>query len=98
MNRRILFFFACPSLVLTASAAAQTPAPAASRAPGRPKELVLGGLVAGPSSLGSADAQLRDGSGASSVTLFSVDNRFATGFGLEAAIGVQLRRALGLGG
>jgi hypothetical protein len=93
-----------PSLKLAAMAAAcaflgastalaQTPATAK---PGskRGKEFTIGGLVAGPTSVGSATAEELDGLGQPSVTLFRVDNKLGVGFGVESNIGVQLSKAL----
>lgn len=87
------------ALVAPPNAFAQTPGtqkPATQKpaGPKRAKEFLVGGIVAGPSSAGSASADLLNGAGDPSVTLFRVDNKLATGFGLEANIGVELRKAL----
>ena len=66
------------------------PKPATKRA----KEFLIGGIVTGPTSVGSASADLLNGSGDPSVTLFQVDNNLAMGFGLEAGLGFQISRAL----
>lgn len=94
MIRSVLVVTAVLTAASVLPAAAQTPATSKQAGPKRPRELVLGGLVAGPTSLGSADAQLLGSSGTPTVTLFSVEDRLATGFGVEMNIGIQLRRSL----
>ncbi len=62
--------------------------------PKRAKEFLVAGVVTGPTSVGSASAELLNGAGSASVTLFNARNSLATGFGLESNIGVQIGRAL----
>ena len=57
----------------------------------REKEFVIGGVFAGPTSVGSAPAELLGGSDVPTVTLFRVENSLAPGFGIEANIGVRWR-------
>jgi hypothetical protein len=85
----------CVAVVgLAADAAAQTQSTAAKpQSPKRPKEFFVGGLITGPSSMGSADATLTSPSG-TPVTLFTTENGAATGFGLELGLGFELRKAL----
>jgi hypothetical protein len=82
---------ACAFLGVPAASAQTTAAkPGAKRA----KEFTVGGLVSGPSSLGSASAEELNGVGDPSVTLFQVDNKFGLGYGVEANIGLQLSKSL----
>jgi len=88
-------------LVIAIAAASAAPAFAQTQKPSRPAtdrgiEFLIGGIVTAPTSVGSADAELLDGNGNPSVTLFRVDNKLATGFGVEAILGFQLSRALWL--
>lgn len=80
-------------LVGVSLAEAQTPA-TAKPTPKRAKEFLFGGVVAGPSSVGTSTADLQNGTGDTSVTLFRVENKLASGFGAEANIGVQMSRSL----
>jgi hypothetical protein len=81
------------TLAAAAPAIAQTK-PGARPTVKRQKEFLMGGLIAGPSSLGSAQAELLRGSGDPSVTLFREKNSLPFGFGGEAGIGFQLRKTL----
>lgn len=94
MTIRHLAIAALLTLGAAGPAAAQTPASTAKPGPNRAKEFSVGAVLAGPSSVGSAAAELNDGSGSPSVTLFRVENRLALGYGVEANIAVELRRAL----
>ena len=90
-----------PGLVMALAAASARPAIAQTQTPPRPVtdrgiEFLIGGIVTGPTSVGSASAELLDGNGNPSVTLFRVDNKLAMGFGFEANLGFQLSRALWL--
>src|SRR5689334_22750440 len=96
MTGRITTLLALALAVTVASAAiaeAQTK-PQSRPAGKREKEFLFGVVVAGPSSVGSAAAELPDGSGNTGVTLFRVENQLGRGLGLEANIGVQLSRRL----
>ena len=98
MTRHALTVLAFSSaiLALAGDVQAQTARTQKPAAPARAKELAIGGVVAGPMSVGSASAELLGGSGQPSVTLFDVENRLATGFGIEMNIGAQLRRSVWL--
>lgn len=77
-------------------AAAQTK-PAAQAKPATPKkqkEFGLGLVVPGPSSLGETTAELVNGSGDPSVTLFRTKNSLGWGFGLETNLGWELKKNL----
>jgi hypothetical protein len=87
---------AAAMLVATAAAAQGPPGatPGAKPGPKRAKEFLVGGVLTGPTSVGSAAAELLDGAGDPSVTWFRVNNALATGAGIESNIGVQIGRAL----
>lgn len=95
MTARLFALITILVLGLAADAAAQAkpstakPAPAAKR----PKEFFVGGLLTGPSSMGSADATLTAPNG-SPLTLFSTDNGVGMGYGLELGLGFQIQKAL----
>lgn len=91
--RLVAWLIACAFGAAT-SAVAQTTAAAKKPGPKRAKEFVVGGILAGPSSLGSADAILLGGTGSSAVTLFRTENRMATGYGVELNLGLAIRKAL----
>ena len=63
--------------------------------PPRPTEFVIGGLAAGPASLGTTKVELLGANGEPSQTLLRLDNK-TRGYGLEVGMGVQLRRSLWL--
>ncbi len=78
--------------VLTAApASAQGAKPAPTK---RAKEFLVGGIVTGPTSVGSAAAELLNGAGDPSVTLFNTRNSLAMGFGVESNIGLQIGSSL----
>ena len=98
MTRRLIV---CIGLAI--AFATSSVAPASAQTPAQPKpridrglEFLIGGIVTGPTSVGSASAELLDGSGNTSVTLFRVENKLAMGVGVEANLGFQLSRALWL--
>ena len=97
MSRRVLRSIeavaacVCFAIACTGEASAQTK-PAPNLKPKRAKEFLIGGLFSGPTSVGSADANLLDGAGNPAVKLFSTTNRLI-GFGLEANMTAQLRKA-----
>jgi len=95
MTRSHITLFVSITLVMATAvpALAQTK-PGSKPSAKRPKEFLVGGLLAGPTPLGSAQAQLLNGSGDPAVTLFREENRLAIGFGTEASIGLQVRKAL----
>jgi hypothetical protein len=91
---------AAPAAAQTTSAAGEptadqtTSKPVAPKPPGPRHELLIGGVFSGPSSMGSADAQLLGGNGQSSVTLFSTQNGMSAGFGPELALGFRAKRTM----
>jgi hypothetical protein len=98
MTRRLLVCIAVTIAFATATvapASAQTK-PASKPGTERAMEFLIGGLVTAPTSVGSATAELLDGSGNSSVDLFHLDNKLGMGFGVEANLGFQIGRALWL--
>jgi len=62
----------------------------------RAKEFLIGGIVTGPTSVGSATAELLNGAGEPAVNLFQVDNKLAMGFGVESSLGFQISNSLWL--
>src|SRR5262245_3023228 len=88
--RMILVSSIAIALAFAGDASAQTSKPSAKKH----KQLVVGGLFAGPSSVGTAAAELLNGSGDPSVTLFRVENKLAAGLGVEANLGFQLSQSL----
>jgi len=82
--------------MFTATGAEAQGAPGAKPAPKtkRAKEFLIGGIVTGPTPVGSADAELLNGAGDASVTLFKTTSKIAPGFGLESNIGLQIGKAL----
>jgi hypothetical protein len=93
-DRRILA--ACVLVILAGAdaASAQTSSTQARPGPKRGREFMIGGLIAGPMSVGSASAELPGGSGTPGITLFRVKNTLGIGFGVESNIGFELRKAL----
>ena len=79
-----------------APAVAQTKPAAPAKQPAKQKEFVLGLVIPGPTSLGETTAELLNGSGDPSVTLFRTKNSLGWGFGLETNIGWQLSKSLWL--
>jgi hypothetical protein len=63
--------------------------------PPRPTEFLIGGLVAGPASLGTTTVELLGANGEPSQTFVRFDNK-TRGYGLEVGMGVELRRSLWL--
>jgi hypothetical protein len=57
------------------------------------REFNVGGLFLGPTGLGETQADLLDGAGNSSVILARTRNSIAFGYGVEASLGYQLKRA-----
>jgi hypothetical protein len=77
------------------------PADAQTKPPPRPGtergwEFLIGGIVTGPTSVGSAAAEELNGAGDPSVILFRVENKLAMGFGIESALGFQIGQSLWL--
>jgi len=98
MSRRLLV---CIGVAIVCSTAFVAPASAQTKAPSKPgteraTEFLIGGLVTAPTSVGSATAELLDGSGNPSVDLFRLDNKLGMGFGIEANFGFQISKALWL--
>jgi hypothetical protein len=90
--------FVCMSVALAFTTASATPAIAQTKAPPqsstkRAKEFLIGGILTGPTSVGSASADLFNGFGDPAVTLFQVDNKLAMGFGVESSVAFQIGRA-----
>lgn len=56
------------------------------------RELAVGGIFAGPASMGSADAKLFGPSNTPSLTLFSTTNKMSVGFGPEVLLGFRAGR------
>jgi len=81
--------------MLICCAVAATPAAAqASRSvpAGGPKhEISIGGVFSGPSSMGSANAELLGSNGQPTITLFSTSNGMSAGFGPELLLGFRAR-------
>ena len=95
MTLRLLWcVLACVALAPAAIASAQTPATSTPLKPVRDREFIVGGLFAGPASMGSADAVLLGSNGAPSITLFRTENRMAWGVGPEVMLGFGLGRAV----
>ena len=90
MSRRLLatviILIACASV-----ASAQTRPPA--KGPAKEREFLVGGLFAGPTSLGTTQADLLTGTG-DEVTLARTRNRLASGFGAEVILAYQLKRTM----
>lgn len=78
-------------LACAVTASAQTTPAAAARKPGpsRSFELVAGGALASPMSMGSASANLLRSDG-SNLRLFETENSFGFGLGLELNLGFRL--------
>ena len=86
-------FGAAIILIASASvAAAQTRPPA--KGPAKEKEFIVGGLFAGPTPLGTTQADLLNGAGDESLTLARTRNRLASGFGAEVSLAYQLKRTM----
>ena len=92
-DRRLLA--ACLAVILVGAdaASAQTSSTQAKPGPKRAREFMVGGVVSGPTSVGSASAELQGGVGTPGLTLFRVENSLATGFGIESNIGFQLGKS-----
>jgi hypothetical protein len=73
-------------------ASAQTP-PRKPATPGRPIDVVVGGLFIGPTSFGDADANQTRPDGSPSP-IFTTSNRVAPGFGAEVSLTFALTRRL----
>lgn len=100
----------CGCLAAAAPSAAQTndlatsltfaqpkPTPKPTPKPSGPKhELLVGGVFALPSSMGSADAQLLGPNGQPSVTLFSTSNGMSASIGPELLLGFRMKRTMWL--
>jgi hypothetical protein len=82
------------ALLFAATAHAQATGAKPAPKPKRAKQFLVGGLFTGPSSVGSASAELLNGAGTPSVTLFDARNKIASGFGIESNVGVQLASSL----
>jgi hypothetical protein len=81
-------------LLFATVAQAQTrPSPPA-RGVKKDKEFIVGGLFAGPVSLGTTQADLLNGSGDPSVTLLRTNNNLASGLGVEVNLGYQLKKEM----
>jgi hypothetical protein len=101
---RIAAFTVCVSCAAAAPLAAQTantidPSSASQARPAPPRptgsrhELLIGGLISGPSSMGTADAQLLGSNGQTSLTLFSTKNGMSVGYGPELLLGFRAGRS-----
>ena len=87
----------CGCLVAATPAAAQTPTPTKPPAPkpaGPHQTLSIGGLFTGPSSMGSANAELLGADGQPSVTLFSTHSGMSAGVGPELLLGFRAKRTV----
>lgn len=91
MTARTCVMSGCLILATAAPVLAQT---ATAPSPRRPREFTVGGLFAGPASMGSSDAVELGGPGTPSLTLFSTSNSLGVGGGVEASLGWRLRPAL----
>ena len=80
-------------IFITTAASAQTPATNKPAAPKRDRELVIGGVFAGPASMGSSEAVLLGPNGQPSITLFRTQNGLGVGFGPELMLGWRLKRS-----
>lgn len=108
MSGRLAAWALCGCLAAATPAAAQsppnndTPAPAtqtATKAPapkpaGPHQTISIGGMFTGPSSMGSANAELLGPDGQPSVTLFSTHNGMSAGFGPELLLGLRVKRTV----
>ena len=97
MSMRIRAIGVCLTVALvgvTTAVSAQTPATNKPAAPKREREIVVGGVFAGPASMGSTEAVLLGSNGLPSVTLFRTDNGLGVGFGPELILGWRLKRSL----
>lgn len=94
MRRRAAAIGVALMLVVVSPAAAQTPAATPAAKPTRDREFSVGGLIGGPTSMGSSDAVLLGSSGQPTVVLFSTENRQASAFGPGVLLGFRLRTKL----
>ena len=73
--------------LIATTAHAQT---ATAKAPRKQREFSLGGLVIAPMPLGDIEGNLLNGNGNETITFISLENKLATGYGVEAILGYQL--------
>jgi hypothetical protein len=84
----------CGVLAVATASAAQTPASRPASGGARERQWAVGGIFTGPSSMGSANAELLGAGGTPSLTLFSTRNGMAPGFGPDLLISFRVGRAL----
>lgn len=83
-----------PLLILFAATAADAQTqPARQQKPKRPKEFTIMGLLIGPSNIGESTASLIRPDG-SPLVVFSATDRLAPGYGLESALGFQIKKGI----
>ena len=93
LSAALIALIAAPAAAQTAKP--QTTKPQTTKPPvaKRAKEFAIGGLLAGPTSLGTTTIELIGANGEPSQTLARLDNK-TSGFGLEIDFGTELRRKL----
>lgn len=82
------------AVLVASTATAQTPSTTKPTTAKNGRELTVGGIFAGPTSMGSADAQLFGPNNTPSLTLFSTKNTMSAGFGPEVLLGFKSGRRL----
>jgi hypothetical protein len=87
-------FALVPLLLLLAATAAEAQSQVArQQKPKRPKEFTVMGILIGPSTLGESSASLIRPDG-SPLVVFAATHRIAPGYGLESALGFQIKKGL----